>query len=242
MKTALITGASGKIGYETVKKFISDGYFVIGQYNSDTASIEQLKKELKDGGERFFPYHCDFTDPENIYPFFSEIGKSFKHIDVLINNAGIDLYKLLTDTEDKEWDKIFNVNVKSAFILSKLCLENMINVQSGSIVNVSSVWGKTGASMETAYSASKAAIIGLTKSLAKEVAPSNIRVNCVLPGVIDTKMNDIFSKEEKTEIIQEIPLSRMGKAEEVADLIFYLAVNATYITGECVNINGGFLI
>lgn len=245
MKVALITGASGGIGGETVKTFVRNGYFAVGLYNSGEKQIQILKSSLK--AERLSDYFCAFKcnlkSETEIYSFINDFGKSFKHIDALINNAGVDLYKLITDTTEKEWDEVFSVNVKSAFILTKFALKSMIERKHGAIVNVSSVWGETGASMETAYSASKAALIGLTKAAAKEVAESGVRVNCVCPGVIDTKMNDCFSDKEKREIISRIPLSRLGDAREIAELIFFLcSEKAGYITGQIITADGGFTL
>lgn len=245
MKVALITGASGGIGSETVKTFIRGGYFVIGLYFSGEKNIEMLIKDLENQGlsDYFAAYKCDLKSETEVKAVIDRISVGFRHIDALINNAGADLYKLITDTTEKEWDDIFSVNVKSAFIFTKFALNSMVERKTGKIVNVSSVWGVSGAAMETAYSASKAALIGLTKSTAKEVAASGINVNCVCPGVIDTKMNDCFSAEEKEEIISRIPLSRMGKPAEIAELIYFLcSEKADYITGQTVNIDGGFLL
>lgn len=245
MKVALITGASGGIGKETVKKFALNGYFVVGQYNNGIREIENLKGELKSLGllDYFLPVKCDLNNSDEIETAFRIIDGNFKHIDVLINNAGMDRYKLLTDTNDDDFDNIFDVNVKSAVKFSKYALKSMIERKSGKIINVSSVWGITGASMETLYSASKSALIGLTKSLAKEVAPSGITVNCVCPGVIDTKMNDMFSVQEKAEIIESIPLKRMGRAEEIAEVIYFLSSSkADYITGQVITVDGGYIL
>ena len=245
MKIALITGASGGIGGETVKTFIKNGYFVAGLYNRGQKEIDELVGYLKEKGlsDFFCAYKCDLKNEGEINSVIEKISADFKHIDVLINNAGVDLYKLITDTAVKEWDGVFSVNVKAAFILTKFALKSMIARKSGSIVNVSSVWGISGASMEAAYSASKAALIGLTKATAKEVAESGITVNCVCPGVIDTKMNDCFSSDEKEELISRIPLNRMGSPAEIAELIYFLcSEKAGYITGQTINCDGGFLL
>ena len=245
MKIALITGASGGIGGETVKTFVRNGYFAVGLYNSGENQIKSLESSLKAEGlsDYFCAFKLDLKSETEIYSFINEFGKSFKHIDALINNAGVDLYKLITDTTEKEWEDVFAVNVKSAFILTKFALKSMIDRKQGAIVNVSSVWGVSGASMETAYSASKAALIGLTKATAKEVAASGVRVNCVCPGVIDTKMNDCFSAEEKREIISRIPLNRLGNAREIAEVIYFLCSDkAGYITGQIITADGGFTL
>ena len=244
MKTALITGASGGIGKSTVKKFLTEGYFVIALYNSGKKRTEDFISALKpEEREMLYPVKCDLRCAEEVSSVISTLDQNFKHIDVLVNNAGIDIYKLLTETSEKEWDDIFTVNVKSAFSFSKYALKSMIERKSGAIVNVSSVWGVVGACMETAYSASKSALIGLTKSLSKEVAPSGITVNCVCPGVIDTPMNARLTSDERTAVINEIPVGREGSSEEVAELIYFLSSEqARYITGEAINIGGGFAL
>ena len=245
MKVALITGASGGIGRETVKRFVKNGYFTIGIYNSDKTSIDNLINELKNDALEgyFFGVQADFCNDRSVDDAIKTIKENFNHIDVLVNNAGVSLYKLVTDTTPDEWDTVFSVNVKSAFRLISAFLPTMIDRQNGAIVNVSSVWGQVGASMETVYSASKSALIGFTKALAKEVAPSNIRVNCVCPGVIDTKMNDIFTDDEKSDIVSAIPLNRMGSAKEIAELIYFLATEkSAYITGQTITADGGYTL
>ena len=244
MKTALITGASGGIGIETVKTFLSNGYFTIAMCNKNQQELLTLKKSLLNGlGDYLHIVKCDLSNEENLSSCLNDLSKSFKHIDVLVNNAGVSHYALITDTTNQEFQNIFDINVKSAFILSKWVLNSMISRKQGKIINVSSVGGVSGASMEVAYSSSKSALIGFTKALAKEVAPSNITVNCVCPGVIDTKMNAKFSSQEIDEIIRQIPLQRLGKASEVASLIYFLASDgANYITGQTITIDGGYIL
>ena len=238
MKTALITGASGAIGGAIAEKFIENGYFVIGGYNSGEKRAKELENKYKD---LFFGVKADLKSERDINVLYAFCEKNFGHVDALILNAGVDVYKLLTDTTVKEWDDLFSVNVRAGFILSKLCLPEMIKRKSGKILFVSSVWGKVGACMETAYSASKAAVIGLTKALAKEVSPSGICVNCVCPGVIASEMNARFSEEEMAEIIARTLVPRIGKPEEVAELCAYLcSEKADFITGQAFSVDGGF--
>ena len=174
---------------------------------------------------------------------FQIIKKSYKKIDVIVNNAGIGLYKLITETTIEEWEKVFNVNLTSAYLINNAFINQMINAKNGKIINVSSMWGLSGASMEVCYSASKSAIIGYTKALAKELAPSGITVNCVCPGVIDTAMNARFNNEEIEELKAQTPLGRLGKPEEVAELIYFLSgEQSNYITGQCISIDGGFIL
>lgn len=243
LKTALITGAGGGIGSALVKKFVSEGFFVIGQYNKNIDGIKRLINELKTNGlsDYFFAVKADFTRSEEIVEMTDAVFKNFKHVDVLINNAGTGLYKLITETTEKEWDALFSVNMKSAYIVTNRVLKGMIERKKGKIVNVSSMWGAVGASMEVAYSASKASLIGYTKALAKEVAPSGINVNCVCPGVIDTPMNARFCAEEIRELENQTPLGRLGKAEEVAELAYFLSSSASdFITGQVIVCDGGF--
>ncbi|MBQ9104441.1 MAG: SDR family oxidoreductase [Clostridia bacterium] len=244
MKTCLITGANGKIGLATVKKFMEEGYFVVAIYNRREEDLFAFKNSLT--GEdyyRLIPIKCDLTCEQEIIDACRKIEKDFKHIDVLVNNAGVALNKLITETTTCEWDSVFNANIKSAFILTNKLLPKMIERKSGKIVNVSSIWGKVGASMEVCYSASKSALIGYTKALAKEVGVSGINVNCVCPGVIDTDMNSKLSKEDIANICAETPLGRIGTPDEVAHLIYFLASEkSNFITGECITIDGGLTI
>jgi 3-oxoacyl-[acyl-carrier protein] reductase len=240
VKIAFITGASGGIGKATVKKFIENGYYVIGQYYSDFESVKELSQEYP---ENFFAVKMDLTNSQEISRVLDDLGKSFKHIDVVVNNAGTALYKLITETTENEWDTLFSVNMKSAYLINNFALKSMISNGKGKIVNVSSIWGQTGASMEVAYSASKGAIISYTKALAKELAPSKINVNCVCPGVIDTKMNARLSASELDEIKSETPLGRLGSANEVAELIWFLcSEKADFITGQIITVDGGFVL
>ncbi len=238
MKTALITGASGAIGGELVNKFIENGYFVIGGYNRNAESVKALEKKHKD---LFFGFHADLSREEDVSALYGFAEKNFGHVDALILNAGVSLYKLFTETETAEWDEVFKVNVRSSFLLAKLCLKEMLRRKYGRIVFVSSVWGKVGASMETAYSASKAALIGLTRALAKEVSPSGVNVNCVCPGVIKSKMNARFSAAETEELVCKTPAGRLGEPKDVAELIYYLCgENSDFITGQDFSVDGGF--
>ena len=245
MKVALITGASGKIGGETVKKFAKNGYFVFAHINANRGGIDNVIKELLAEGikDTVFAVQADFSDEKSIQNMFDTIKKSFSHVDVLVNNAGVGLYKMITETHINEWRKVFDINVTSTYFLTNLVLEKMIERKSGKIINVSSIWGKDGASMEVCYSASKSALIGYTKALAKELAPSNVNVNCICPGVIDTAMNKRFSPEEIEELKNATPLGRLGKASEVADLIYYLSTDsASFITGQIITVDGGFTL
>ena len=238
MKTALITGSSGAIGEATVEKFIENGYFVIGGFNKNEKKAKALETRFKD---RFFGVKADLKDENEVRALYYFTEKNFGHVDALILNAGVGLYKLFTETETAEWDEVFNVNVRSSFLLAKLCLPEMIRRERGKIVLVSSMWGKVGASMETAYSASKAALIGLTRALAKEVSPSGVTVNCVCPGVIKSEMNARFSAEDMKELASNTPVRKIGEPQDVAELVYYLASEkADFITGQDFSVDGGF--
>ena len=170
---------------------------------------------------------------------FKEFFEIYEKLDVLVNNAGVSLVRVIQDTSIYDWDKLFGVNVKGVFHCSKAVTDRMIGNGGGSIINVASIWGEVGASCETAYSASKGAVIAFTKALAKELAPSKVRVNCVSPGVIDTQMNSHLTEEETRELIESIPLGRIGYPEDVAKACLYLA-EADYVTGEILSVGGGF--
>lgn len=244
MKVAVITGASGAIGRATAEKFIENGYFTVGQYRNGIDNIAEFKRALETRGlsEYFFPFKADFSikgEAEKLAKFTLD---NFGHADVLVSNAGADLYKLCAETTEEEWNYMFDVNVKPAFLLTKALLPSMEKRKSGSILFVSSIWGEKGACMETAYSASKASLIGFSKALSKEVATSGITVNCVCPGVIDTPMNDGFTSGEKADLIRRTPLGRFGTPQEIADLIFYLCTSASFITGQSITADGGFTL
>ena len=245
MQTALITGVSGGIGKAIAKKFIDEGYFVIGQYNSNEKSVLEFTAELEKQGKSdlFFSVKADFTKPEQINQMMDGIQKSFKSISVLVNNSGVALYKLITDTTGEDWDKLFDVNVKSTFMITNRVLRDMISAKKGKIVNISSMWGIVGSSMEVAYSASKSAIIGYTKALAKEVGPSGINVNCVCPGVIKTPMNANLSSQDMLDLADQTPLGRIGTPEEISELVYFLSSDkADFITGQIISCDGGFAL
>ena len=237
-KTAVVTGASGSIGFEILKTLAFLGFDVIAQYN--TREISENYNEIgKYSGVRVTPVKCDFSSADDIKNFCDFLEK--QEIEVLVNNAGMSLYGLYQDGSADDIEKILSVNLKAPMLISRSVIKNMISAKRGNIVNISSVWGETGASCETAYSATKAGIIGFTKALAKEVAPSGIRVNCISPGVIKTDMLNIFSKDDLSALEEEIPLGRLGTPRDVASAVaFILSDAAKYITGEILRVNGGF--
>ena len=241
-KTVIITGASKGIGRATAKKFAKEGFRVVINYNNSKEEAYALEKELSEITE-VISIKADISKNEEAEFLVSETVKRFGKIDVLVNNAGISMHStLFSDTDEKDWQQIFNVNLFGMFNVTKAALPFMIHEKRGSIVNVSSIWGVSGASCEVLYSSAKAAVNGFTKSLAKELAPSGIRVNAIAPGVIETKMNAFLSEEERKAIEDEIPMGRYGSPEEIASAIHFLASDeSSYITGQVLTADGGFL-
>ena len=242
MKNVLVTGATGNIGSAIAKKMAQKGYNVAIHTNSKPEKAQQLAFELSQNYKVKTEWiKADLTDEKSVKDMFDSLEKKLGSIDVLVNNAGISSVKMLCDTSLEEWDRVHDVNLKSAFLCSKKASENMVHNKWGRIINISSVWGQVGASCEVAYSSSKAALIGFTKALAKELGPSGITVNCVCPGIIDTQMNDHLSNEEKKAICEEIPVGRMGTSNEVAHAVGFLVdEESSYITGETISVNGGW--
>ncbi len=238
-KTVLITGASRGIGRECAALFCKNGYNVAANYLNSGKEINELVREYPD----IFPVRADVSDAEQVKSMFDKISNRFGDVDVLINNAGIALEKLFTETEKDEWDRLFGVNVDGVFNCSREAAKIMIHNHKGKIINISSMWGVCGASCEVAYSATKAAVIGFTKALAKELGPSGINVNCITPGIIDTDMNRNINSDIMQELISETPLQAIGKSRDIAETALFLASDsANFITGQIIGVNGGFLI
>lgn len=234
-KTVLITGASRGIGRAAALMFHENGYNVVANYNNTDPN------DLKRLG--IFCVKGDVSDFSQVENMFNAANDKFGGVDVIVNNAGVALQKMLCDTTPSEWDGIFDINIKGMYNTVKCAADYMVNQKYGKIINVSSMWGITGASCEVAYSASKAAVIGFTKALAKELGPSNICVNCVAPGVIDTDMNKNLNDETKEILADETPLCRLGTETEVADTIYFLASDKSdFITGQVISVNGGIVI
>ena len=231
MKTVLVTGGVRGIGKAIALAFFKKGYRVCVTYSKDEKSAEEMRSL---GVE---VYKSDVRSEADVKTLFQTVGG----VDILVNNAGVSLIKQIQDVSVEEFDNLFAVNVRGAFLCAREAAKKMIDKQSGLIVNISSVWGEVGASCESVYSASKAALIGFTKALAKELGWSKIRVNCVSPGVIETAMNAHFTRDETQGLIDEIPMGRMGLPEEVASAVLYLAENE-YVTGVDIPVNGGFSI
>ena len=235
----LITGISRGIGKAIALEFAKNKYNIIGCAKSDFNGLSDTKNLVTSYGVDSYIELCDISNEEKIKKFIYESTNKLGGIDILINNAGISYIGLLQDMSILEWNNIINTNLTSAFLMSKYVIPYMLKKQNGHIVNISSVWGNIGASMEVAYSASKGGLNTFTKALAKELAPSNILVNTISPGFIDTEMNNNFEKEELEAIFEEIPLGRAGKTSEVADLVYKIATSK-YLTGQIITIDGGW--
>lgn len=240
-KTVLITGASGGIGSEICRIFAKNGFDVLAQYNNGKEEIEKLKKEVeKMFGVSFVPLKADLSKKEDCLNFCETALSVSKNIDVLVNNAGISLRGLFQLVDETEAKKLLSVNLESAMTITRKIIPSMISKKSGKIVNVSSMWGIYGGSCEVDYSASKAALIGFSKALSREVGPSGINVNCVAPGFIETKMNSCFDEETKREIAEDCSLCKNGTPSDVAELVFFLASEkAAFITGQTISVDGG---
>ncbi len=223
MKKALVTGGATGIGKAIALHLAENGYNVTITYNSTLPDYDGVNK-----------IKCDLSSIDDIKRLFESIGS----LNLLVNNAGVSIVKMINDVTENDYESLMAVNQRAVYFCSKEAVRLMLKNHSGSIINISSMWGQVGASCETLYSMSKAGVIGFTKALAKELAPSGITVNCIAPGIIDTRMNSQFDKEELRE---EVPLGRLGTGEDIAKAVLFLAEN-DYITGETLSVSGGIVI
>lgn len=234
MKTALITGASRGIGAAIARRLSDDGFRVILNCRQSRDACVALAREL--GAYAIF---ADISREDEVAKMAEE-AEALGGVDVLVNNAGIAMQKMLCDTAPADWDGIFAADMRGAYFVTRALMGHMVHNKYGRIINISSIWGEEGASCEVAYSAAKAALIGFTKSLAKELAPSGICVNCIAPGVIDTEMNAFLGEDTLAELAADIPLGRLGDPREVASAVsFFASQRAGYITGQVLGVNGG---
>lgn len=237
MKVAIVTGASRGIGREIAKELAKNGIKVIANYNKSEQQAQTLQEEYPN----IDIFKADVSNRDQIKQMVNYTIRKYGKIDILINNAGISENKLFTDVTDNDWDRIINNNLYSAFCTTQEVLPNMIHNKEGKIINISSVWGMVGASCESIYSISKAGIDAMTKSLAKELGPSNIKVNSIAPGIIDTEMNKNLTEDDIKELKDEIPLGKIGKATDVTKCINWL-IEDNYTTGQVISVNGGWII
>ena len=241
-KTACITGASRGIGRALAAAFAAQGYDLFLTCRKNEALLLELKKEL----EHSFGIHCrtfaaDAADAFRMEQVFAQIGRETDGLNVLVNNAGISWHGLLTDMTPQEWDRLIRTNLSSVFYTSRMAIPLMLQRHAGKILNISSVWGVAGASCEVAYSASKGGVNAFTKALAKELTPSNIQVNAIACGVIDTEMNGFLSAEERAALTEEIPAGRFAEPQEVAELAISLCSGHNYLTGQIITLDGGWI-
>ena len=242
-KTVIITGASKGIGAAMAILFARKGYNVVIGYNESYQLAKMLSSSLSNQGYNVLPVKVNVTNKLETDILIKEVVYKFGSVDILINNAGVAHSGLITDTDEFDVERIFDINLKGVFNCCKSVTPQMVNQKSGKIINISSMWGQVGASCEVAYSAAKAGVIGLTKALAKELAPSGITVNCIAPGLIDTTMNANISVDDLNAFVEDIPLGRMGTAEDIAETALFLASDgADYITGQVLGVNGGYVV
>lgn len=240
-KVIIVTGGSRGIGAETVKLLAKENYNIVLNYYHSEEKAQKIQEELAQQGKKIEIFRADVSKRADVKKLINFTLDKFKTIDILINNAGIAQTKLFTEITDEEWNNMIQTNLNSAFYCCQEVLSTMIHYKKGSIINISSIWGITGASCEVHYSVAKAGIIGLTKALAKEVGPSNIRVNSIAPGIIETDMNNTYSKEDIEKIKEEIPLEKIGQPIDIAKCIRWL-IEDEYTTGQIISLNGGWLI
>lgn len=241
-KIALITGASRGIGAEIARTLALDGYHCIIDYNKSESEAVKVLNEITQNGSSAEIYKCDVSNSLEVQKMYDYIKKCYGKLDLVVNNAGISITKIFQDVTDEEWNEILATNLSSVFYSCREAVKLMLN-NGGKIINISSMWGIVGASMEVQYSATKAGVIGLSKALAKEVATSNILVNVIAPGAIDTNMLSNYTSEDRDLIKGDIPLGEIGKPKDIANMVSFLANDkANYITGQVFSVDGGMII
>lgn len=242
-RVAVVTGGASGIGKAVVRALCRDGFAVAINYNSSEAQALALASELSANGSNVIAIKADVSSSKEVDEMINVVKAQLGTPNVLVNNSGIAQQKLFTDITDEDWNTMIGVNLTGSFNTCRAVLPFMIHEKKGKIINISSMWGQVGASCEVHYSASKAGLIGLTKALAQEVAPSGITVNCIAPGAVETKMMSSFTGDDISALCEEIPMGRLGKAEEIAKVVSFLASDsASYITGQVIGVNGGMVV
>lgn len=241
MKVVLVTGASRGIGRCIAENLARDGYMVIANYNKSNKQALKLKNDLEEQGYNIEIFKADVTKREEVKKMINYITDKFGNIDILINNAGIAKLQMFCDVTEDDWNEIIDTNLKSVYYCTQMALPSMVRKKNGCIINISSIWGQVGASCETVYSISKAGVDAMTKSLAKELGPSNIRVNSIAPGVIDTEMNSTIDDRIKKQIKNETPLGKIGKTIDIYKCAKWL-IEDEFTTGQVISVNGGYVI
>lgn len=240
-KVILVTGGSRGIGANIVQELSKQGYTVIMNYNKSEEQANKIKNELGNNGIHIDIVKADISKRNEVKNLINFIIEKYEHIDVVINNAGISQIKLFTEITDEDWNKMLQTNLTSAFYVTQEAVPSMIQQKSGCIINISSVWGIVGASCEVHYSVAKAGLDGMSKALAKELGPSNIRVNSIAPGIINTEMNKELSEQELENIANEIPLEKIGYPHSITNCVKWL-IEDDYTTGQIISVNGGWVI
>ncbi|MCI8574046.1 MAG: SDR family oxidoreductase [Oscillibacter sp.] len=241
--SALITGASRGIGRAIARTLAQEGWPVCINYLERRDAAEELARELSDNGCSVLPYQADVADRKAVEAMVQAAAETLGPVELLVNNAGISQYGLFQEITDAEWNRILAVNLSGPRNTIQAVLPHMIGEKRGNIINISSIWGLRGASCEAAYSSTKAAVIGLTRSLALELAPSNIRVNCIAPGCIETDMVRVLSAETRRMLVEQTPLGRLGTPEDIANAVLFLASkNTAFLTGQVLTADGGFIV
>lgn len=241
MKTVLVTGGSRGIGKCIVENLAQEGYNVVLNYNKSEKQAKQIKEKLQKQGYKIEIYKADVSKREEVKQLVKYTLNKFENIDILINNAGIAKLQMFNDITDDDWNEMIGTNLNSVFYTIQEILPNMIHNKNGCVINISSIWGMVGASCEVAYSVSKAGVIGMTKALSKELGPSNIRVNSIAPGVIDTDMNSNIDNAIKEEIKNETPLNKIGQPIDIYRCVKWL-IEDEFTTGQVISPNGGYVI
>lgn len=240
-KVVIVTGASKGIGSQIAKALANRDYIVVANYNKSVKEALKLREDLEGLGKKIDIYRADVSKIEDVKKLVKYVIEKYGRIDVLINNAGISQFRVFTDITDKDWNMMIENNLNSVFYMTREIVPYMISEKSGCIINISSIWGQIGASCECHYAVSKAGIDALTKSLAKELGPSNIRINSIAPGIINTEMNKRLNKEDIKNIEEEIPLERIGLPEDISRCVEWL-IEDNYTTGQIIGVNGGWNI